>query len=115
MEHQRIEPYTPTRERPMEQRMPMREKVWVRPWPSRISSKAGGRFGVAERTGIGMVCSVVPRTTGFPVSPLTPATFLVAGLAKLDLADHQKYTFGFLFLASIVMTVTCVVIGIFPL
>jgi CitMHS family citrate-Mg2+:H+ or citrate-Ca2+:H+ symporter len=54
-------------------------------------------------------------TTGFPVSPLTPATFLVAGLAGIDLADHQKYTFKYLFGASIVMTIACVVLGIFPL
>ncbi|HEU4376386.1 MAG TPA: citrate:proton symporter [Telluria sp.] len=54
-------------------------------------------------------------TTGFPVSPLTPATFLVAGLAGIDLADHQKYTFKYLFAASIVMTIACVVLGIFPL
>ncbi|WP_300758890.1 citrate:proton symporter [Janthinobacterium sp.] len=54
-------------------------------------------------------------TTGFPVSPLTPATFLVAGLAGIDLADHQKYTFKYLLAASILMTISCVVLGIFPL
>lgn len=54
-------------------------------------------------------------TTGFPVSPLTPATFLVAGLAGIDLADHQKYTFKYLFAASILMTIACIVIGVFPL
>ncbi|MGZ9710641.1 CitMHS family transporter [Glaciimonas sp. GNP009] len=54
-------------------------------------------------------------TTGFPISPLTPATFLVAGLAGIDLADHQKYTFKYLFAASIVMTIACVILGIFPL
>ena len=54
-------------------------------------------------------------TTGFPVSPLTPATFLVAGLAGIELADHQKYTFKYLFGASIVMTITCVLLGIFPI
>lgn len=54
-------------------------------------------------------------TTGFPVSPLTPATFLVAGLAGIDLADHQKYTFKYLFAASVIMTIACVAIGVFPL
>lgn len=54
-------------------------------------------------------------TTGFPISPLTPATFLVAGLAGIDLADHQKYTFKYLFGASIVMTIACVLLGVFPL
>jgi CitMHS family citrate-Mg2+:H+ or citrate-Ca2+:H+ symporter len=54
-------------------------------------------------------------TTGFPVSPLTPATFLVVGLCGIDLADHQKFAFPFLFGASIVMTIVAVAIGVFPL
>lgn len=54
-------------------------------------------------------------TTGFPVSPLTPATFLVCGLTGIDLADHQKFTFLFLLAASVVMTFACVLLGVFPL
>jgi CitMHS family citrate-Mg2+:H+ or citrate-Ca2+:H+ symporter len=54
-------------------------------------------------------------TTGFPVSPLTPATFLVCGLTGIDLADHQKFTFPFLLAASVVMTLACVLLGVFPL
>jgi citrate-Mg2+:H+ or citrate-Ca2+:H+ symporter, CitMHS family len=54
-------------------------------------------------------------TTGFPVSPLTPATFLVVGLAGIDLADHQKFTIPLLFGASVVMTLACVAFGVFPL
>lgn len=54
-------------------------------------------------------------TTGFPVSPLTPATFLVCGLTGIDLADHQRFTFPFLLAASVVMTFACVLLGVFPL
>ncbi len=54
-------------------------------------------------------------TTGFPVSPLTPATFLVVGLAGIELADHQKFTMPLLFCASVVMTFACVVFNVFPL
>ena len=54
-------------------------------------------------------------TTGFPVSPLTPATFLIVGLAGIELRDHQKFAFPFLFAASVVMTVVSVGIGVFPL
>jgi CitMHS family citrate-Mg2+:H+ or citrate-Ca2+:H+ symporter len=53
-------------------------------------------------------------TTGFPVSPLTPATFLLIGLADLDLGEHQKFTAPFLFGASVVMTLACVALKIFP-
>jgi CitMHS family citrate-Mg2+:H+ or citrate-Ca2+:H+ symporter len=54
-------------------------------------------------------------TTGFPVSPLTPATFLVVGLTGIDLADHQKFSIPILFGASLVMTIACVILGIFTL
>lgn len=53
------------------------------------------------------------HTTGFPVSPLTPATFLLVGLCKIELADHQRFTIPFLFAASIIMTLTAMVIGVF--
>ena len=53
-------------------------------------------------------------TTGFPVSPLTPATFLVTGLSEIELSDHQRFTGPFLLGASIVMTVTAAMIGVFP-
>jgi CitMHS family citrate-Mg2+:H+ or citrate-Ca2+:H+ symporter len=54
-------------------------------------------------------------TTGFPVSPLTPATFLLVGLAGVELADHQKFSIPILLGASVVMTFTCVLLGVFPL
>ena len=54
-------------------------------------------------------------TTGFPVSPLTPATFLLVSLAGVDLADHQKFSIPILWLASIIMTFACVVFGVFPI
>lgn len=54
-------------------------------------------------------------TAGFPVSPLTPATFLVAGLAGVELSAHQKFAFPFLYGASLVMAVACLLLGLFPL
>jgi citrate-Mg2+:H+ or citrate-Ca2+:H+ symporter, CitMHS family len=50
-------------------------------------------------------------TTGFPVSPLTPATFLVVGLAKVELGEHQKFAGPWLFGASVLMTVAAVALG----
>lgn len=55
------------------------------------------------------------HTTGFPVSPLTPATYLVVGLSGISLAQHQRYTIPFLFAASLLMTLAAVVLGILPL
>lgn len=53
-------------------------------------------------------------TTGFPVSPLTPATFLIVGLARVELGDHQRFTIPFLFGASVLTTLASVVFGVFP-
>jgi CitMHS family citrate-Mg2+:H+ or citrate-Ca2+:H+ symporter len=54
-------------------------------------------------------------TTGFPVSPLTPATFLVAGLSGIDLGAHQRFSFPLLYAASLVMVVAALVLGVFPI
>ena len=64
---------------------------------------------------VGQAALLGQMTTGFPVSPLTPATFLVVGLSGIELGEHQRYTAPFLFAASVLMTVTCVVLGVFAL
>ena len=53
-------------------------------------------------------------TTGFPVSPLTPSTFLLVGLVGIELGEHQRFTIPFLFAASVVMTCVGALIGLFP-
>jgi CitMHS family citrate-Mg2+:H+ or citrate-Ca2+:H+ symporter len=53
-------------------------------------------------------------TTGFPVSPLTPATFLVVGLAGIELGAHQRFSIPWLFAATVVMTLAGVLLGILP-
>jgi CitMHS family citrate-Mg2+:H+ or citrate-Ca2+:H+ symporter len=51
-------------------------------------------------------------TTGFPVSPLTPATFLLVGLTRIDLADHQRFSIPVLWAASVLMTIAAALFGI---
>lgn len=63
---------------------------------------------------MGQAALLGQMTTGFPVSPLTPATFLIVGLTKIDLADHQKFTIPFLFAASVIMTIAGAAFGVFP-
>lgn len=53
-------------------------------------------------------------TTGFPVSPLTPATFIVTGLSEIELSTHQRYSGPYLFGASVVMTIAAVLLHIIP-
>lgn len=50
-------------------------------------------------------------TTGFPISPLTPATFLLVGLSGIELADHQRYAFKYLFVLTLIMVAVAVLTG----
>ncbi|AOJ62234.1 citrate transporter [Burkholderia ubonensis] len=79
-----------------------------------VVAEVAGQLGVPA-VHVGQAALLGQMTTGFPVSPLTPATFLVVGLCGIELAEHQKFTFPLLFGASIVMTVACVALGIFSL
>jgi len=64
---------------------------------------------------VGQAALLGQMTTGFPVSPLTPATFLVVGLTGIELGEHQRFTAPYLFAASVVMTFASVAFGVFPL
>jgi citrate-Mg2+:H+ or citrate-Ca2+:H+ symporter, CitMHS family len=70
-------------------------------------------LGIAPIT-IAQASLMGQMTVGFPVSPLTPATFLITGLTGVELGEHQKFSIPFLWLASILMTITCALIGVFP-
>jgi CitMHS family citrate-Mg2+:H+ or citrate-Ca2+:H+ symporter len=52
---------------------------------------------------VGRAAVLGQMTTGFPVSPLTPSTFLLIGLADVDLADHQRRTIPLAFVVTLVM------------
>ena len=82
----------------------------VLPVVAEVAKGLGGQpIQVAQAALLGQM------TTGFPVSPLTPATFLVVGLAGIDLGAHQRFTIPFLFGASVLMTIAAVVFGVLPL
>ncbi|HEY1897215.1 MAG TPA: citrate:proton symporter [Terracidiphilus sp.] len=77
-----------------------------------VLATTAGAYGVAPTT-VAQAALLGMHTTGFPVSPLTPATFLVTGLTGVDLGDHQRFTGPFLFIASVVMALAAVALGIF--
>jgi CitMHS family citrate-Mg2+:H+ or citrate-Ca2+:H+ symporter len=60
---------------------------------------------------VGRAAVLGQMTTGFPVSPLTPATFLLVGLAKVDLADHQRRTIPYAFGVTLLMTFAALATG----
>ncbi|MGB6192596.1 MAG: hypothetical protein WBF42_09025, partial [Terracidiphilus sp.] len=79
-----------------------------------VLAKATAVAGVAPVT-MAHAALLGLHTTGFPVSPLTPATYLVVGLSEISLAQHQRYTIPLLFAASLLMTLAAVILGIIPL
>ena len=47
----------------------------------------------------------------FPVSLLSPATFLLVGLSGVELGEHQKKTIPFAFALTIIMLLVAVLTG----
>jgi len=79
-----------------------------------VLAEVAGHFGVPP-VQVAQAALLGQMTTGFPVSPLTPATFLVAGLSGVELAAHQRFAIPFLFAASLVMTLAALLLGVFAL
>lgn len=75
-----------------------------------IISETAAAYGVAPAH-IGSAAILGQMTTGFPLSPLTASTFLLIGLAGVELADHQKFIFKWAFGTTIVMTVVALITG----
>jgi len=78
-----------------------------------VLAEAGTTLGVPQ-VQLAQAALMGQMTTGFAVSPLTPATFLLVGLVGIDLGEHQRFTIPYLFATAVFMTCISVLIGLFP-
>ncbi len=75
-----------------------------------ILSETASAFGIAP-VEIGRAAILGQMTTGFPLSPLTASTFLLIGLAGVELGDHQRFIFKWAFGTTIIMTIVAFITG----
>lgn len=75
-----------------------------------ILSQTATQFGI-DPLEIGRAALLGQMTVGFPLSPLTASTFLLIGLAEVDLGDHQKFTLKWAFGTTLVMTLAALLTG----
>jgi CitMHS family citrate-Mg2+:H+ or citrate-Ca2+:H+ symporter len=60
---------------------------------------------------IGRAAILGQMTTGFPLSPLTASTFILVGMAGVELGKHQRHIFLWAFATTLVMTVVALATG----
>jgi CitMHS family citrate-Mg2+:H+ or citrate-Ca2+:H+ symporter len=60
---------------------------------------------------IGRAAILGQMTTGFPLSPLTASTFILVGMAGVELGKHQRHIFGWAFATTLVMTAVALATG----
>lgn len=75
-----------------------------------VLSETASAYGVAP-VEMGRAAVLGQMTTGFPLSPLTASTFLLIGLARVELGDHQRFIFKWAFGTTIVMTIVAMITG----
>ena len=75
-----------------------------------LSATASG-FGIDPIT-MGRAAIIGQMTVGFPLSPLTGSTFLLIGLAGVELGDLQKKAFPLALGISTIMAIVALILGL---
>jgi CitMHS family citrate-Mg2+:H+ or citrate-Ca2+:H+ symporter len=75
-----------------------------------VLSQAAAQSGI-DPLEIGRASLLGQMTVGFPLSPLTASTFLLIGLAEVELGEHQRFIFKWAFGTTLVMTAIALLTG----
>jgi CitMHS family citrate-Mg2+:H+ or citrate-Ca2+:H+ symporter len=76
-----------------------------------VLSGAGEALGVSSLA-MGRAAIMGQMTTGFPASPLTGATWLLIGLAGIELGDLQKALIPRAFITTLIMVFAALILGL---
>jgi len=77
-----------------------------------ILSEAASHYGI---TPVEMARASLAGQPVHLLSPLVPSTYLLVGLAKVDFADHQRFTMKWAVLVSLLLMGGGLLFGLFPL
>jgi CitMHS family citrate-Mg2+:H+ or citrate-Ca2+:H+ symporter len=75
--------------------------------------KVAATYGI---TGVNVALTmIIGKNVALLISPLVPPTFLALGFAEIDIKDHIKFCFAWLYGISLIMLVCGVIFGIIAL
>lgn len=77
-----------------------------------ILSEAAGNYGI---TPVEMARASLAGQPVHLLSPLVPSTYLLVGLAKVDFADHQRFTLKWAVLVSLLLMGGSLALALYPL
>ena len=76
-----------------------------------ILSQAGGAYGIAPEE---MARAALTSQAVHLLSPLVPSTYLLVGLVRVELAQHQRYTLPWAVGLSLVLLAAAILTGVTP-
>ena len=77
-----------------------------------VLSEAAAHYGI---TPVEMARASIVGQPVHLLSPLVPSTYLLCGLAGIEMGQHQKFAIKWAIVTCLVMLVTAMLFGIFPL
>ena len=76
-----------------------------------ILSEAAGHYGISP---VEMARASLAGQPVHLLSPLVPSTYLLVGMAKVDFADHQRFTLKWAVLVSLVLLAASLLFSLYP-